>query len=64
MQTLSFREYSIKRAPATARVPKPRAPEDIAADIVFKQVDECKELVDLSYVVPPGGALLQTANPA
>ena len=51
VQTLSFQDFSVKRAPALAPVAKARSPQQIAADLVFKSVDACKETVDLSCVI-------------
>ena len=53
MQTLSFQDFAVKRAPAkapVAKAQKPRSPEDIAAEIVFRRVDACQETIDLECV--------------
>lgn len=48
VQTLSFQDFTVKRAPAMAPPAKARGPEQIAADLVFRCVDACKETIDLS----------------
>lgn len=50
VQTLSFKEYSVKRAPAIAPPAKAQSPQEIAAQMVFKFVDACQQSIDLSYV--------------
>lgn len=60
VQTLSFQDFSAKRAPALA--PASKSPEQIAAELVFKCVDACKETIDLSCVVPLCGHVSHTSD--
>lgn len=49
VQSLSFQDYTIKRAPAIASVTKARTPQDIAAELVFRCVEAGQQSIDLSY---------------
>lgn len=53
VQTLSFQDFAMKRAPAIAPPAKARSPEEIAAELVFKCVEASQETIDLSYVLCP-----------
>ncbi|KAL1304994.1 hypothetical protein AAFC00_003898 [Neodothiora populina] len=48
VQTLSFQDFAVKRAPTIAPAAKAKSPQDVAAELVFRAVDACQETIDLS----------------